>query len=407
MKSRIGFWLIGSGLVLMVGLGIVLVLPSIKQFWQDPLGPELGFEGTQPAAAAYTPTIPTVEVTKPPFTTQSMQDLKVTSTAEIPTMTAVNLPTHTPELYCGDTDQMIILVAGLDTRTDVYNYGRADVIRLVRVDFTVPRVTVLSFPRDLWVEVPGIEDHGITQSKLNQAYFYGAESMGYYDGPGGGAGLLARAIEHNFGVRADNYGVVNLLTLEDIIDALGGVDIYLEKEVDARESPETEEQWKLYPAGWNHLDGKRAVYYARIRKSGGVFNRMDRQTEVLCAVQDQLLKPSAVLDIPDMIGAFIGQVKSDLSPAQLAQLACLAPKLTWDNVIFAKVPTDLLTATSTFDPNMKMDTFVWEADFNVVRYYVDMFEVGMWPTPGESGAGGSGTKTTDDGQLCPDYPAKP
>jgi LCP family protein required for cell wall assembly len=404
MKSRIGFWLIGSGLVLLVGLGFAFGIPKLVQFWEQPLGPELGFEGTLPEAAAYTPT---VEVTTAPFNPQSEEGLKVTRTPEIPTMTAVNIPTYTPELYCGESEEMFILVAGIDTRTDTYNYGRADVIRMVRVDFSVPRVTVLSFPRDLWVEVPGIEDHDITHAKLNQAYFYGAESMGYYDGPGGGAGLLARAIEKNFGVRPDNYGVVNLKTLEAIIDALGGIDIYLGREVDARESPETEEQWKYYPAGWNHLNGKRAVYYARIRKLGGVFHRMDRQTEVLCAVQDQLLSPSAVLSIPDVITAFIGQVKSDLSPAQLTQLACLAPKLTWDNIIFAKIPTDLLTSASVFDPNMEMKTSVWAADYNVLRYYVDMFEEGLWPTPGEDGTGGDGTKTSDDGQLCPQYPEKP
>jgi LCP family protein required for cell wall assembly len=290
----------------------------------------------------------------------------------------------------------------------VYTYGRADVIRLVRVDFSTPRVTVLSFPRDLWVEVPGISDHrNITHAKLNQAYFYGAESMGYYEGPGGGAGLLARTLEVNFGVRPDNYGVVNLQTLERIIDALGGIAIYLPQEVDARESPETEEQWKYYPAGWNHLDGKRAVYYARIRNLGGVFTRVDRQTEVLCAIQDQLLGPSAILSIPEMISAFIGQVQTDLSPAQLAQLACLAPQLSWDNVIFAKIPTDLLHGTTVEDPNMNMDTFIWDADYNVLRYYVDMFELGLWPTPGEDGTGGAGTKTTDDGQLCPQYPERP
>lgn len=404
MKNRIGLWLIGAGLILLVGFGFALAVPSVNQFWQKPLGPELGFEGTLPVAAAYTPT---VEPTPALFTTQSGTILKASNTPNIPTMTAVTIPTYTPEVYCGETEEMIILVAGIDTRSDTYNYGRADVIRLVRVDFKLPRITVLSFPRDLWVEVPGIADHEITHAKLNQAYFYGAESMGYYDGPGGGAGLLARAIEMNFGVRPDNYGVINLKTLETIIDALGGIDIYLENAVDARESPETEEQWKYYQAGWNHLDGKRAVYYARIRKLGGVFNRMNRQTEVLCAIRDQLLKPSAVLSIPEVVTSFIGQVKSDLSPAQLTQLACLAPQLSWDNIIFAKIPTDLLTTSTIFDPNMKMDTFVWSADYNVVRYYVDMFEVGMWPTPGADGTGGPGSKTIDDGQLCPVYPEKP
>jgi LCP family protein required for cell wall assembly len=400
-KNRLGLWLIGVGLLLLAGFGLAVSLPKLKDFWQQPLGPELAMNEPTQSMAAFTPT---PQVTAVPLSTDVA---KWTNTPFIPSLTPVLIPTYTPETWCGDTQQMIILVAGIDTRSDVYNYGRADVIRAVRVDFTIPKVTVLSFPRDLWVEVPGISDHrDITHAKLNQAFFYGAERMGYYDGPGGGAGLLARTLEVNFGLRVDNYGVVNLQTLERIIDALGGVDIYLEEEVDARESPETEEQWKLYPAGWNHLDGKRAVYYARIRKLGGVFTRVDRQTEILCAVQDQLMGPSALLSLPDIIAAFSGQVRTDLSPAQLSQLACLAPHLTWENVIFTKIPTDLLDSGMTFDPNMNMDTFTWLADYNVIRYYVDMFEAGVWPTPGEEGTGGAGTKTTDDGQLCPEYPER-
>ena len=87
---------------------------------------------------------------------------------------------------------MIILAAGSDQRVDSYLYGLADVIRLVRVDFVTPRVTIMSFPRDLYVEIPGISDHyGITHGKINQAYLYGNPGYGYYDGSDFGPGLLA------------------------------------------------------------------------------------------------------------------------------------------------------------------------------------------------------------------------
>ena len=68
---------------------------------------------------------------------------------------------------------------------------------------------------------------------------YGVPNMGYYDGPGGGAGLLARTLDLNFGVQPDHYGVVNMLILQDMIDAIGGVDIYLENGIDARDSAES------------------------------------------------------------------------------------------------------------------------------------------------------------------------
>ena len=63
-------------------------------------------------------------------------------------------------------------------------------MRVIRVDFVEPRVQVMTFPRDLYVEIPEIEDHyGITHGKLNQAYLYGNPGYGYYDGPGRGPGL--------------------------------------------------------------------------------------------------------------------------------------------------------------------------------------------------------------------------
>ena len=62
---------------------------------------------------------------------------------------------------------MVILAVGAD------EIGLADCIRAVRIDFVTPSVSVLAFPRDLWVSIPGLEDLGITQGKINTAYIYG------------------------------------------------------------------------------------------------------------------------------------------------------------------------------------------------------------------------------------------
>jgi branched-chain amino acid aminotransferase len=71
---------------------------------------------------------------------------------------------------------MNILISGV--ASDSYLYGLADAIRIARIDFQLKKVTVLALPRDLWVQIPGLEDEGITAGKLNQAYFYGSEGMG-------------------------------------------------------------------------------------------------------------------------------------------------------------------------------------------------------------------------------------
>ena len=101
-------------------------------------------------------------------------------------------------------------------------------------------MTIAEVPRDLWVDIPEISDHyGITQGKLNRAYLYGNKGLGYYDGPGK-AGLLARTLNLNFGVQPDHYLAVNMRTFEAVVDAIGGLDIYLPYEISVKSKEEPE-----------------------------------------------------------------------------------------------------------------------------------------------------------------------
>ena len=77
---------------------------------------------------------------------------------------------------CGQTEPMLILALGIDEAE------QADMIRVVRVDFVKRQVMVLSIPRDFWVPIPGLEEHNITQFRINAAYGYGE----YFNGPGQG-----------------------------------------------------------------------------------------------------------------------------------------------------------------------------------------------------------------------------
>src|SRR3990170_7271863 len=210
--------------------------------------------------------------------------------------------TAEPQPLCGGPVTMIILGIGADNRENNYLYGLADAIRVARVDFRVPSLSVLTLPRDLWVEIPGISDHyGITHGKLNQAYLYGNPGMGYYDGPGAGPGLLARTLELNYGLRPDHYGAVNMQTFVRLVDAVGGIDIVLEQAVDGRPVDEKTEDMGYFTAGQHHMNGETALRFSRIRKTDNAFRRDDRQTQVLCALKDKLLSPEVVTDIPGII----------------------------------------------------------------------------------------------------------
>jgi LCP family protein required for cell wall assembly len=275
---------------------------------------------------------------------------------------------------------MYILGIGADSGQD-YRYGLSDVIRIARIDFVTPKVTVLTIPRDLWVDIPDINTkYDITQGKLNQAYFYGGPGMGYYSGPGGGPGLLARTLDLNFGVRADHYGAVNMQTFVKIVDAVGGIDLYLPEDVDGTSDDPMTIDLGYFTAGQHHFSGEEALRFARIRKKYSDFVRQDNQNMVLCALRSKLKDPAVFAKVPKIIAAFQNSVQTDLSPQQITQLACLVPLVKRENIIFTGFPDEIMTPGRVLDPRSNKTTFIMKADYDVIREYVNRFIAGTWPT---------------------------
>jgi LCP family protein required for cell wall assembly len=371
------FFIIGGVLLAAVTIVAVVFYPQAKKRWTAPLGPGLGLP-------TKTPTLESIDLTEglntPDSTaSRSDQDLDPDQAANVENSglsTAVLVPTTTPEPLCGGPPAITLLALGIDGGED-YLYGLSDVIRVVRVDFVTPKVTVLDLPRDLWVEIPEIEEeHGITHGKLNQAYFYGTPGMGYYKGPGQGAGLLARTLDVNFGLTVDHYGAVNMQTFVKLVDAVGGIDIYLPTDMDGTPVDEKTEDMGYFYAGQQHFNGDQALRFSRIRKRYNVFTRTSNQNMVLCALKDKVTSPTVLPKIPQIIAAFQDSVLTDLSPEQLTQLACLVPKLDSDNLIFTGISEDLLTPGRVYSPQQKAETFVWEADYDVIRDIIGQFLAG-------------------------------
>src|SRR4030042_2907954 len=165
-------------------------------------------------------------------------------------------PNEINKSLCGGPSEMTILVVGSDERENDYLYGLADSIRIIRIDFTIPKVMILDIPRDLWVDIPDIADHyGITQGKLNQAYFFGNPGMGYYDGPGEGPGLLARTLDLNYGLHVDHYLAVDRKTFVDFINAVGGIDMQLNSLIDMNEGQDGANPNLVLNAGYQQRGG--------------------------------------------------------------------------------------------------------------------------------------------------------
>ncbi len=370
-------FIIGGLLLAAVVIVAVVFYPQAKERWTAPLGPGLGLPTNTPTSDP----IALPQELNTPVAAASRSELDAdparatnTENSSLPTETQVT--TATPEPLCGGPSAMTMLALGIDGGED-YLYGLSDVIRVVRVDFVTPQVTVLDLPRDLWVEIPEIEEeHGITHGKLNQAYFYGTPGMGYYEGPGQGAGLLARTLDVNFGLRVDHYGAVNMQTFVKLVDAVGGIDIYLPTDMDGTPVDDKTEDMGYFYAGQQHFNGDQALRFSRIRKRYNVFTRTSNQNMVLCALKDKVTSPAVLPKIPQIIAAFQDAILTDLSPAQLAQLACLAPKLDSDNLIFTGISEDLLTPGRVYSPQQKAETFVWEADYDVIRDIISQFLAG-------------------------------
>jgi LCP family protein required for cell wall assembly len=295
-----------------------------------------------------------------------------------PTWTALPytpVPPVSSTPLCGGPRVMNILLIGSDTRGTSYTYGLADVTRVVRVDFVKPSVTMLDFPRDLWVKIPYIASHlnGQDHEKLNQAYLYGNPGDGfhYWDDPSAGPGLLALTLNINFNVHVDHYIAVNMKTFVKMVDAVGGIDVTFKEPVALSHNPNLQ-------AGIHHLNGTEALEVARNRVDG-VFSRGDYQNAILCALHKKLTGPQVITQIPDLINAFQGSVQTDLSPQVMAQLACLGTQLPRENIALYNFPEDLFTGARTHDPVFGKDVFIWKVDFNILQNYVAEFQAGTWP----------------------------
>jgi LCP family protein required for cell wall assembly len=215
-----------------------------------------------------------------------------------------------PTLASGERINLLLL--GSDQRP--YEGGfRTDTIILVSLDPDQGTASLVSFPRDLYVQIPGW-----TQQRINTA-------MGY-----GGFPLLAATLEYNFGVRPEHYVMVNFWAFVQTIDSLGGIDVYASQSLtDHRDG----HGYYTISPGLNHMDGETALWYARSRYSTSDFDRGRRQQEVVLALFKRLLSLNAIEKAPELYDIYIQNVTTDFSFQDVAPLVPLAAQLSDSNNI--------------------------------------------------------------------------
>jgi LCP family protein required for cell wall assembly len=365
-------------MIILIALGGMFMAFLMIFKLNNPLGPTLDLPTITPGslgAASIKPTF--IGQTPAP----NQVEISTRSFDQGGAVTPVTTPSPTKTPLCSGPQTMTILAIGSDERSTGYQYGLADSIHVVRIDFSIPNIMVIDFPRDLWVEIPGIADHhGITHGKLNQAYFYGNPGMGYYDGPGAGPGLLARTLDLNVGLRVDHYLAIDPQTFVNMIDALGGIDIKVDTSIDlsyGRSNPGPE--YFLSP-GSHHLDGEMA-YTLATNRIPSTFQRMEYQKIVMSALRERLLSPEIVPKIPKLVAQFINSVQTDFSPNEISSLICIAQAVPKENIQADSFPQEMFRASNIYDPYRKVYTFIYQVDFDKLRAMVAEFMAGIWPMP--------------------------
>lgn len=217
-------------------------------------------------------------------------------------------------------DKYTIMVMGIDSRSD--DVGRSDTMMLFNVDTKTDNVSVMSIPRDTRVQIKG---HGY--DKINHAYAYGGHE------------LSKDTVQNLLDVPINYYVLIDIKSFENIIDAIGGIDIDVEKRM------YYDDPWDdngglhidLYP-GMQHMDGKKAIEYVRFRDGEGDIGRVARQQHFLKAVLEKVLTPSVLPKLPEIIKEVSATVKTDMPFTDMLKFAGMIPKIKDGTITSSMLP---------------------------------------------------------------------
>ena len=219
------------------------------------------------------------------------------------------------------------LISGIDRRSNGTTTSgtevHADTVIIVSVDFENSKVDLISLARDTFIQVPGHKGF----YKLNAAFNVGGGG-GMNDPDKGFAALAATAGEVLGGISIPYYIAVDLQTLVDLVDAVGGVDLDVDMSYVAGA--------RHYKAGFQHVDGLGFLDYVQARKNATVekndVGRTNRQRKALIALYKQVKSSGIITSIPSIIASVKDGLWTNISLTQMATLANFALNFDPDNV---------------------------------------------------------------------------
>lgn len=197
-------------------------------------------------------------------------------------------------------DSFSVLLLGIDTgdlgRTD---QGRSDAIMVATVNPTDGQTTIVSVPRDTYVDIVG---HG-TKDKINHAYAFG------------GAAMSMDTVQKYLDIPIDHYIAMNMAGIKELVDAVGGVDV--------NNDLKFENEGNTFDIGKIHLNGDQALSYTRMRYDdpNGDYGRQGRQRNVVAAVAKKALSLDGVTQYQQVLNAIEGNMKTDMDFNMMQKIA--------------------------------------------------------------------------------------
>ncbi|MCA9830415.1 MAG: LCP family protein [Dehalococcoidia bacterium] len=217
-----------------------------------------------------------------------------------------------------------ILVLGADRRPDESPLSaRTDSILVLTLDPATHRGTVLSVPRDMWVQF-GEGDYG----RINASFRAGAEGGGTINA---GAEQTIRDLRENFGIEADYFVWLDIRGAARVIEALGGVDVDIPAELTVAEwfysdDDETSPRYVEFPEGKQHLTGYEAIAFSRYREDSDLY-RVQRQQLVLRALLEDAVAFRGLIGAPVAAWAARSVVVTDIPAGRVPGIALLASRV--------------------------------------------------------------------------------
>ena len=270
----------------------------------------------KPDLATVTPLPPPTGTPAPPATPTSVDPWGYFQPPVEPSAIEIRRPLHPFE----DSDEVInFILLGSDQRPNSFGH-RTDTIMLLSFDLEEQTVTLFSIPRDLYIFIPGWRVDRINTADAR-----------------GGPERVQETMLYNFGIEIDHWARIRFDGFKSAINMLGGIDVEIGKPL----GDECGGIFWRYGIGTYHMNGFEALCYVRMRKtSGGDFDRLRRQQEVIVAIFNKALTLDGLSRVPDFFSQFSSLVETDVTLEDVLPLLPLAAKIASDPSLIRRITID-------------------------------------------------------------------